>query len=114
MANEVKGEVDLVVEGKTYTLCFSSDAIVRVEQLLGSDIGAISTRGSVESMRALLWGALLKHHPQADLDLASGLLDEYEDGLQGAFEKTARVLRFRLSRVPVSAPFTSDENPVIN
>lgn len=116
MVNPLKGEVEFIVGDKKLTMCFPTDSIVRVEQLFGgTDIGAISSRGSVENMRALVWGALIKHHPDVDLIAASELLDDYEGGLKGAFELTARALRFRLSRIPVDAPFDDDgKAPVIN
>lgn len=104
MANPLKGEVDFAVEGKSLTLCFSTNSIVQVEHLLSSDITAISSVTSVENIRALLWGALQANHPDIDLKAAGGLLDDYDGGVMGAFEKIVRALRFRISRTPIDTP----------
>ena len=110
-ANPLKGEVELVIGETTYTLCFSSNSIVAVEQLFGGvGIGEIAADlNRVEHQRALLWGALQKYHDGIELLAAGDLVDECEDGLKPIAEKLARALRFRISRTPVDAPFTDDE-----
>jgi len=109
-ANPLKGEVELVIGETTYTLCFSSNSIVEVEQLLGDSIGSIAADISkVEHQRALLWASLQKHHKGINLLDAGDLIDECEDGLKPIAEKLARALRFRISRTPVDAPFTDDD-----
>lgn len=110
MANPLRGEVDLVVGEKTYTLCFTSDSIVQIEQLLGADISQISAKSSVGNIRTLLWGALIKHHSDVNLIGAGEILDDFEGGVTGVFEKLVRALRFRLSRTPIDAPFESGDD----
>lgn len=110
MANALKGEIDLVAADKTYVLCFTTDAIVQVEQLLGADISEISAKSSVGNIRTLLWGALLKHHSDVNLIGAGEILDDFEGGVTGVFEKLVRALRFRLSRTAIDAPFESGDD----
>ena len=111
MANALKGEVALTIDGNTYTLCFTTNAIAQVEQLLGGEsIGEIAQQiARVEYQRALFWGALQKWHPTVDLMGAGALMDEVEGGSEPLVEALARALRFRLSRTPIDAPLTGDE-----
>lgn len=104
MANPEKGEVDLVVDKKTYTLCMGSNALVQIEQVLGreQDIATIltnmQTAPRLEVVRAVLWGALLKFQPQTTLLDAGDLMDEVgPDGMAGLGEKLSEAIRFRLS-----------------
>lgn len=110
-ANPLKGEVELKVSGKTYTLTFTSNAIVQVEQLLGgisiADIG--QQMGRMEYLRALLWAGLQKHHEGLDLFAVSDLMDDCEGGMSGVMEPVTRALRFRLSGVAVTAPLTDEQ-----
>jgi len=107
MANPLKGEVELVVGEMTYTLCFPSNAVVEVEQLLGDSIGGIAGNiVKVEHQRALLWSALQKHHKGVDLLKAGEIMDDFDGGLEPLAEKLVRALRFRLSRAPIDAPLT--------
>jgi len=106
MANALKGEIELVIAGKPYTLCFATNAIAEVEQLLGGEsIGEIAQRiAKVEYQRALLWAALQKHHSGVTLLAAGELMDDFDGGLEPLVEALARALRFRLSRTPLDAP----------
>lgn len=105
MANALKGEVEVSIEGTAYTLCFTTNSIAQVEQLLGDSIGGVAANiFKVEYQRALLWGALQKHHKSVDLLGAGALMDEFEDGLEPLVEVLGRALRFRLSRTPLDAP----------
>ena len=108
MANALKGEIELAIDGNAYTLCLTSNAIVQVEQLLGGEsIGQIAQQvARVEYQRALLWGALQKWHPTVDLVGAGALMDEVEGGSEPLVEALARALRFRLSRTPIDAPLS--------
>jgi hypothetical protein len=110
MANPLKGDVDLVSDGVTYTLCFTSNGIVEVENVLGGlSIGEIAMQASrIEYQRALLWGALQKHHPGTDLAKAGDVLDGCEGGLAEVEEQVTRALRFRLQRIAVDAPLRPD------
>lgn len=109
-SNPLKGEVEITIDGAVYTLCFTSNCIVEVEQLLGQSIGEIAQDlAKVEHQRALLWGALQKHHPGTDLLKAGDLLDDVEGGLHPLAGKLARALRFRISRIPIDAPLTGED-----
>lgn len=105
-ANALKGEIALAIDGNAYTLCFTTNAIAQVEQLLGGEsIGEIAQQiARVEYQRALFWGALQKWHPTVDLMGAGALMDEVEGGTEPLVEALARALRFRLSRIPLDAP----------
>lgn len=105
MANALKGEIALTIDGNAYTLCFTTNAIAQVEQLLGGEsIGEIAQQiARVEYQRALFWGALQKWHPTVDLMGAGALMDEVEGGSEPLVEALARALRFRLSRTPIDA-----------
>lgn len=105
-ANALKGEIALAIDGNAYTLCFTTNAIAQVEQLLGgASIGDIAQQiGRVEYQRALFWGAIQKWHPTVDLMGAGALMDEVDGGTEPLVEALARALRFRLSRIPLDAP----------
>lgn len=111
MANALKGEIAIAIDGNAFTLCFTTNAIAQVEQLLGGEsIGEIAQQiARVEYQRALFWGALQKWHPTVDLMGAGALMDEVEGGSEPLVEALARALRFRLSRTPIDAPLTGDE-----
>lgn len=113
-SNHLKGEVEITIDGTVYTLCFTSNCIVEIEQLLGQSIGEIAQDlAKVEHQRALLWGALQKHHPRTDLLKTGDLLDAFDGGLQTLAEKLARALRFRISRTPIDAPLGEEEAPAV-
>jgi hypothetical protein len=105
-ANPLKGEIDLVAGDETYTLVFTSNAIVQVEQLLSASIGEITGRLThVENIRVLLWAALQKHHGKTvDLMKAGDILDAFDGGMNGIADPLARALRFRLARTPIEQP----------
>jgi hypothetical protein len=104
MANELKGEVDVKIGGKTYTVVLTSNALVQVKSVLGIADTQHLNMADVEHMRGLLWAGLLRHHEGVDLMTAGDLLDEIEGGFEGAVEVLARALRFRLSGVAVAEP----------
>lgn len=100
MANPIKGEVDLPVDGKTFTLCLGINEIVELETV--TDTGIVEIAGwfadrsklRVGNMRAVLWASLQKHHPEISLEGAGemigkvGLLPIVErlaDAIQAAF-----------------------------
>jgi len=80
MANPLRGEVALEVEGQTYTLCLDINAIIEVENLL--DIGIAEVAGLFSEpenlraghVRALLWATLQRHHPHIELRKAGELI----------------------------------------
>lgn len=113
MANALKGELELQAGGKTYTLAFTNNAIVQVEEMFGGKgIGLIAAEAAANSrvgdVRTLLWGALVTHHPDVNLISVGGVMDDYDGPLSDIVEKIGRAIRFRLSRVPVEAPLDGD------
>lgn len=113
MANPLKGEIDLLVAGKSYTLCFPSNRIVEVETALGQPIGRIAAEfarsPSFGIIRTLFWGSLLEHHPDVTLIDAGSIMDDIEGGLEAMIDPIGRALRFRLSRTAVDAPLVGAE-----
>lgn len=82
MANPHKGEVALKAGGATYTLRFSVNALVELEEAAGKGIIVLSQElSSVETMtlglvRKVLWAGLREHHPDLDLKAAGELILE--------------------------------------
>lgn len=103
MANPLKGELDLVVEGKTLTLCFTTNAIVEVETLSGGmDVATIIMQWqqspAIGPLRTLLWGATRKHHPALSLFDVGDLIDEAGPArMEELGGLIGKALRFRLS-----------------
>ncbi len=79
MANRLKGEVALEVEGATWTLVFDVNAMCEVEYLLDQSTAEILTRLAANPplhvVRALLWGALRRRHPNTDLNKAGEIIE---------------------------------------
>lgn len=80
MDNPHKGEVSIEAAGAKYTLCFSIDALCRLEETTGLvltdlvDQMADSKRMSVTRVRQLLHAALFEHHPEIPLKQAGELM----------------------------------------
>jgi hypothetical protein len=110
MANKLKGEVELVAGGETYTLIYTTNAIATVEELFGGkSIGEImqgvASNPSLGDVRTLLFGALMTRHSDFDLLKVGPIMDDYDGPLSDIVEKIGRTIRFRLSRTPVDTPF---------
>jgi len=69
MANKERGETTLTVGDQTYTLRLNIDSICQMEAELDRSFGSIileladPSEMRVATARALLWAALLEHHP---------------------------------------------------
>jgi hypothetical protein len=68
-------DVDLILGGKTYKLCFDFNAICQAEKVAGvnlltSVIGEITA----QSLRGLLWASLLKDQPTITIDEVGALI----------------------------------------
>jgi len=78
MANRQKGEVAFEVEGASYTLRFTIDAICALEDRLDQGLGEIAMRAltskRVGFMRGLMWAGLRQHHPDVDMVAAGELI----------------------------------------
>ena len=80
MANANKSEVALTIGETTYTLKFGRNAMASVESLFGGrPFPEIMADQSFSVVRAMLWAALQRHHPDIDLLAAGDLMDESDD-----------------------------------
>lgn len=113
-ANPLKGEVEIKIDGKPFVLCFTSNALVALQQVMGKGVEEIAPHlGNVENRRGLLWAGLQKHHGDVDLLTAGDMLDDADDGLLALLETLARALRFRLSGIGLDEPLVDEDgNPV--
>jgi hypothetical protein len=80
MANAARGEAAFEIEGKTYTLSFSINALCELEDAMGEGVTAVTRRLSDESklrlrdVRTVFWAGLRDHHPEIDLAGAGNLM----------------------------------------
>jgi len=101
MANPEKGEVDLKVGDKTYTLCFTTNSISEVEALSGGEaFTAIAVqwmqRQDISTLRLLTFGALRKHHDKLSLFDAGDIIDEIGTaGFETLGAALGEAIRFR-------------------
>jgi len=84
MANREKGEVSLMIGGASYTLCLDINAMCRLEEMFSTptqevtfqDVLVHVNRNSMRHIRAVLWVAFLKHHPDFTFEqLADGMTE---------------------------------------
>ncbi len=97
-ANPLKGEVSRVIDGETFTLVFSIDALCAVEERFDKGIAQlaviIARTQRLSVVRALLHAGLAAHHPTLTEVAAGELIRELKiepacawiaDGLKAAF-----------------------------
>lgn len=83
MANANRGEVDFSVNGKTYTLRYTTNALCELEDALDCGLPEIVERVRdpksvrLSTVRALVWAGLREHHPTITLHEAGTLVGEY-------------------------------------
>lgn len=95
MANREKGEVRLVIDGKTYTLVLNTGVMATLEEHFSTPENDVTwdviwtrvLRGSVKTVRALIWGMLQEHHPTVTLEAVGKLIDK-----AGGFEGLTHIL----------------------
>jgi hypothetical protein len=80
MANPARGEYEFVVGDTSYTLVLGSNALCEVEAHLKTRLGEVvkvleSGSPSIEYIRALLWGALRKHHRGFSIEQVGDIID---------------------------------------
>ena len=90
MANPHRGETAADLGGKVYTLCFPTNAQCEVEAVLGitflQAVGQVIFAANMadqlpaRTARALLWGALRRHHSEITLDGAGDMIDAMRPG----------------------------------
>ena len=84
MANATRGEFDLVVNERTYTLTFKTEAVEALQKHFNppdgvADLEVVLLRvmqGSVEHIVAFLWSCLQKYHPEVTLKATYALIDD--------------------------------------
>jgi hypothetical protein len=85
MTNELRGEAEFSVNGKTYKIKIGTNAICEAEQKLGQPWGQIFKRFigddlSFEASRTVVWCALREYQPDITLKEAGDLHDYQETG----------------------------------
>lgn len=96
MANREKGEIRFTVEGKTYTLVLNTDVMASLEEHFSTPDREVTwdviwtrvLRGSVRTVRALIWAMLQVYHPNTTIEQASKLIDK-----AGGFEGLTTILQ---------------------
>lgn len=83
MANRERGEIRMTVDGTDYQLVLNMDVMVILEdyfstpekEVVWEEIWGRVLRGSVKTVRALIWAMLQPHHPTLAIDAVSTLID---------------------------------------
>lgn len=88
--NTLKGEALLTLEdGSSFTLVLDFDALIDAESVYGkplSKLMADASAGFIGAVRALLLGALRRHHPDLTAADASGMLQTDFDAVGAAMQ----------------------------
>lgn len=89
MANTVRGESTVRIDGQDYTFRFSINAICELEELTGLPVTMVIgevERGYIKAMRAIIWAGLRARHSDVTLDQAGDLAEALiaERGMDGA------------------------------
>lgn len=83
MANKERGQVDIIVDDKTFTLELQYDGVCQIEALFGGrGINSLladfaSERASLSLVRGFMWAMLRVHHPKVDLIEVGRLIQAY-------------------------------------
>lgn len=96
MANREAGQISFVVDGKTYTLVLNTSVMATLEDHFSTPTHDVAwdviwgrvLRGSVKTVRALLWAMLQPHHPSVTIEQAGTLIDR-----AGGFEGLTHILQ---------------------
>lgn len=103
MANPHKGELSFEAEGKTYTLVYTNNALVELEDKL--DRGIVDLSLEMQSwakdpqkirlglLRAVFWAGFIEHHPDVDVRAAGELITKI-----GGVAKVTDIVGEALSR----------------
>lgn len=84
MANRKNGEISMEIDGTTYTLVLNTSVMAALEDHFSTpekdvtwdEIWTRVLRGSVKTVRALIWGMLRPHHPTITLEQTGALIDQ--------------------------------------
>lgn len=88
MANREKGEVDVSLAGRPFTLVFRTNEIVALETLLSTPTTRVRlpeviyemAMGSITHIRAFLWASMRKFHKDMTLEAVGELIDDVGGG----------------------------------
>jgi hypothetical protein len=82
MSNSLRGQVMLKAGEKEYTLSFSINALVSLEDMLDESVNTVaaqlndSTKVRMKTIRALVWAALRDNHSEVTTDGAGQIIDQ--------------------------------------
>ncbi|WP_118138789.1 GTA-gp10 family protein, partial [Oceanicella sp. SM1341] len=86
MANRLLGETELTVGGRTLRLVMDFNALCEFEEATGRN--AVTSAGAFEAgtltmreLRAFMWAALRRYHPETSLQDAGDLLGSHGEAL---------------------------------
>lgn len=94
--NRLTGETTFQVEGRTYTLKLTSNALCLLEDQFSTPTQRVSwleilnrgMTGHWRELRGVLWASLRKHHPSITFEQAGDLMDALDpDVLKEAFDR---------------------------
>lgn len=93
MANRERGELALRIGDVEYTLVLNTGAMARLEEHFSTptkettwdEVWARVLKGSVRTVRALLWAMLQTHHPSVTIEQAGVLIDQ-AGGFEGLID----------------------------
>ncbi|WEX07370.1 GTA-gp10 family protein [Chelativorans sp. AA-79] len=97
MANPIRGEVTLQAGDEAFTLSFSVNAIVELEDHLDLPVSKIANllndpeNVRMKTVRALIWAALRDHHEHVTIIEAGKLATRV--GVAGCMEKVGRAFQ---------------------
>lgn len=94
MANPHRGDLAFTAGSQNYTIRYTIDSIVVLEEILGKGIMEIITdlqswgqdqnKIRLGTIRSMLWAGLRCHHPEIDVKAAGELIKEMENGFGSA------------------------------
>jgi hypothetical protein len=65
VANRSRGELDIDLDGQTYTLVLDIEAMCQIEDAASKTMAELVEgvlRGGIRPLRLIIWGALRRHH----------------------------------------------------
>ncbi|WP_118138795.1 hypothetical protein, partial [Oceanicella sp. SM1341] len=86
MANRLLGETEITVDGRTLRLVMDFNALCAFEEATGrnavTSIDAFQSGDlTMRELRAFMWAALQRHHPETSLQDAGDLLGSHGEAL---------------------------------
>ena len=97
MANPLRGEVDLKVDGKTYVLRLGTNALIEIGTVLGGVDPdqlrplLIDPATRPQTVRAVLWGALGGSRSELSLFDVGDMIDDYPEEIGKAISEVFRL-----------------------